>query len=91
VYGVADELTDMVQRGGDDVAGLIAREMPEQWVEDLVVAGDPDEVAVKLQALLDAGSDSVVLFPTDHARTEELVELTAREVLPQLRVPGGVA
>lgn len=85
VYGVGEELTDMVQRGGADAAALIAREMPEQWVEDLVIAGDPDECAAKIQALLDAGSDSVLLFPTDHEQTEAVAQLTAREVLPQLR------
>jgi len=87
VYGVGDELWDMVQRGGDDAAALIAREMPEAWVDDLVVAGDPDECAAKIQRLLDAGSDSVLLFPTDHEQAEAVAELTAREVLPQLRRP----
>jgi alkanesulfonate monooxygenase SsuD/methylene tetrahydromethanopterin reductase-like flavin-dependent oxidoreductase (luciferase family) len=85
VYGVGDELTDMVQRGGADAAALIAREMPDQWIEDLVIAGDPDECAAKVQALLDAGADSVVLSPSDHERSEEIAEATARDVLPQLR------
>jgi alkanesulfonate monooxygenase SsuD/methylene tetrahydromethanopterin reductase-like flavin-dependent oxidoreductase (luciferase family) len=70
VYGVNDELEDMIARGGLDV---VSRELPEAWVDDLVVAGDPDECAAKIQVLLDAGSDSVVLFPV------------AREVLPRLR------
>lgn len=91
VYGVADELWDMNERGGADAAALIAREMPDRWVEDLVVAGDPDECAAKIQALLDAGSDSVLLFPTDHERIGEVAELTAREVLPQLRAGVGAA
>ena len=85
VYGITDELTDMVTRGGGDAADLVAREMPDQWVEDLVIAGTPDECADKIQALLDAGSDSVALFPFPEDRAGEVLELTAREVLPRLR------
>jgi alkanesulfonate monooxygenase SsuD/methylene tetrahydromethanopterin reductase-like flavin-dependent oxidoreductase (luciferase family) len=58
--------------------------MPGAWLDDLAVAGDPAEVAGKIGALLDAGSDAVILwlFPLD--RGEEILELTAREVLPKL-------
>lgn len=85
VYGITDELTDIVTRGGADAPGLLAKEMPAQWLEDLVIAGDPDECAAKIQALLDAGSDSVALFPFPEDRAGEVLELTAREVLPKLR------
>jgi alkanesulfonate monooxygenase SsuD/methylene tetrahydromethanopterin reductase-like flavin-dependent oxidoreductase (luciferase family) len=81
VYGVQGELQELVARGGPE---LVARELPDAWLEDLAVAGDPDEVAAKVRALLDAGSDAVALwlFPLD--RGDELLELTAREVLPRL-------
>lgn len=81
VYGIQPQLEEMVGRGGAD---LVAREMPDQWLEDLAVAGDPDEAAAKIRSLLEAGSDSVGLwlFPLD--RGEEILELTAREVLPRL-------
>jgi len=84
-YGITEELTEMQARGGEDAAALIEREMPDRWMEDLVVAGDPDECAAKIQRLLDAGSDSVALFPVPPDRTVEIVETTARDVLPQLR------
>jgi alkanesulfonate monooxygenase SsuD/methylene tetrahydromethanopterin reductase-like flavin-dependent oxidoreductase (luciferase family) len=84
VYGVADELTDMHARGGDDPLALITRELPDQWVEDLTVAGDPDECAVKIQRLLDAGSDVVCLWPSPATGMREVLDLTAREVLPAL-------
>jgi 5,10-methylenetetrahydromethanopterin reductase len=58
--------------------------MPDQWVDDLAIAGDPDECAAKIQALLDAGSDSVALFPMPVDRTAEIVEMTARDVLPKV-------
>jgi alkanesulfonate monooxygenase SsuD/methylene tetrahydromethanopterin reductase-like flavin-dependent oxidoreductase (luciferase family) len=50
-----------------------------------VVAGDPDECAAKIQALIDAGSDSVALAPVAADRVNEVLELTAREVLPKVR------
>ncbi|MCW3002092.1 MAG: 5,10-methylenetetrahydromethanopterin reductase [Conexibacter sp.] len=84
VYGIGDELWDMYQRGGENAAELIAREMPDQWIEDLVIAGDPDEVAAKIQALIDAGSDSVALAPVAADRPAEIATLTAREVLPKV-------
>lgn len=80
VYGVAEELAKIAQGGPEQVL----REMPSEWLEDLVVAGDPDECAAKLRRLLDAGADSVVLFPMPVDRAAEVVELTAREVLPRL-------
>jgi 5,10-methylenetetrahydromethanopterin reductase len=88
VYGIADELWEMYERGGADAAALIAREMPDQWVEDLVIAGDPDECAAKIDALLQAGSDTVCLFPMPADRSAEQLRLTADEVLPRVRAAG---
>jgi alkanesulfonate monooxygenase SsuD/methylene tetrahydromethanopterin reductase-like flavin-dependent oxidoreductase (luciferase family) len=82
VYGVNDQLRDMLERGGAD---LIARELPDAWVDDLAIAGDPDEVATRIRALLDAGSDSVALFPVPFEQADEVIELAAAEVLPLLR------
>jgi alkanesulfonate monooxygenase SsuD/methylene tetrahydromethanopterin reductase-like flavin-dependent oxidoreductase (luciferase family) len=81
VYGIVDEVADMLARGG---ASTVAREMPDAWLDDLVVAGDPDEVAARLRALLDAGSDSIGLWPFPLDRGLEVLELTARDVLPRL-------
>lgn len=82
VYGNRDELVEMVARGG---AETVAREMPERWVEDLAVAGDPEECAEKIARLLGAGADSVVLFPLPTERASEIVRLAAAQVLPRLR------
>ena len=78
VYGIQQELQALV------AGGTLAQELPAAWLEDLAVAGSPDEAAAKIRALLDAGSESVCLwlFPLD--RSEEILELTAREVLPRL-------
>jgi 5,10-methylenetetrahydromethanopterin reductase len=78
VAGIRPQLQELV------AAGTVAQEMPAAWLDDLAVAGDPEEVALKIRALLDAGSDSVGLwlFPLD--RSEAVLELTAREVLPRI-------
>jgi alkanesulfonate monooxygenase SsuD/methylene tetrahydromethanopterin reductase-like flavin-dependent oxidoreductase (luciferase family) len=81
VYGASEEVAALAARGG---AELIARELPDRWLDDLAIAGDPDGCAAKVRALLAAGSDSVGLwlFPTD--RGDEIARLTAREVFPRL-------
>jgi 5,10-methylenetetrahydromethanopterin reductase len=80
-YGISDELEDMIRRG----AGHVAREMPARWLEDLVVAGDPEECAEKIRRLGRAGADSVVLLPTPVERALEVALFAGREVLSRLR------
>jgi len=81
VYGIGDELLELASGGAE----RIVREMPEQWLDDLVIAGDADECAAKIDALLDAGADSVSLFPSPPERAEEVLRQTADEVFPRLR------
>jgi alkanesulfonate monooxygenase SsuD/methylene tetrahydromethanopterin reductase-like flavin-dependent oxidoreductase (luciferase family) len=81
-YGISEELTAMLADGGG--ADAVERAMPDQWVEDLAVAGEPDECAEKVRRLLDAGSDSVVLFPMPADEPEAMVRAAAAEVLGRL-------
>jgi 5,10-methylenetetrahydromethanopterin reductase len=78
VYGIQPQLQELI------AAGSLADEMPPAWLDDLAVAGDPDEVAAKIRALLEAGSDSVGLWLFPLERGDEVLELTAREVLPRI-------
>ena len=78
VYGIQPQLQELL------AAGSLAADMPPEWLEDLSVAGDPEEVAAKIRALLEAGSDSVCLWLFPLERGDEVLELTAREVLPRL-------
>jgi 5,10-methylenetetrahydromethanopterin reductase len=80
VYGIA-ETTRTLAEGGP---AAVEAGIEEAWVEDLVVAGNPNECTERIQALLDAGADTVVLFPTPAERAEEMLELAAAEVLPRL-------
>jgi alkanesulfonate monooxygenase SsuD/methylene tetrahydromethanopterin reductase-like flavin-dependent oxidoreductase (luciferase family) len=79
--GVSDTLDEMLTRGGAD---LVAAEMPDDWVEDLTVAGTPGEVAAKIERLYDSGADSVALVPVDASRLEQVIATTTKDVLPRL-------
>jgi 5,10-methylenetetrahydromethanopterin reductase len=80
-YGISDELIDMVERGG---ARAVAEEMPDRWLDNLVIAGEPDECAHRIRDYLNAGADSVVLFAMPEERSEEIIELAAKEVLTRV-------
>jgi len=81
-YGDASaELTAMLAAGGPET---VAAEMPDAWIDDLAVAGDPEECAAKIGRYLDAGADTVVLSPMPPETAPEMLGLVAREVLPRL-------
>lgn len=80
-YGIDDELQAMLVAGGP---AEVARSMPDAWVDDLAVAGDPDECAKRIDRLFSAGSDHVALFPTPAEQAERTVDLLATQVLPVL-------
>jgi 5,10-methylenetetrahydromethanopterin reductase len=79
VYGVNGELKELIKKGGADA---VEKEMPDDWLDWLGVAGSPAEAASSIKALFDAGSTSVALsiVPTEELRTQ--LELIGREVLP---------
>lgn len=80
-YGINDQLVPMIEAGG---LQKVLANMPDVWVEDLAVAGDPDECARKIERLIDAGSDQVALFPTPAEHADHTIDLLARHVLPQV-------
>ncbi|MFQ5948112.1 MAG: LLM class flavin-dependent oxidoreductase [Acidimicrobiia bacterium] len=81
VYGISDELERLVQRGGYEA---VRQEIPDQWLEDLTIAGTPGECAAKIKAFYEAGADSVALFPMPPEDVDRIVRLTAHQVLPRL-------
>jgi alkanesulfonate monooxygenase SsuD/methylene tetrahydromethanopterin reductase-like flavin-dependent oxidoreductase (luciferase family) len=78
VYGIADELAAMVQRGGADA---VAEEMPDKWLEDLALVGTPQEVAEKVNRWVAAGIDAIAIF-LPHESERETLTLVADEVIP---------
>src|SRR5262249_60447895 len=80
-YGVREELAALLAGGIDHLAA----EMPDRWLRDLAVAGDPEECAAQIERLVEAGSDSVDLFPLPAARSQAIIETAATELLPRIR------
>ena len=80
-YGISDELDRMIAGGGLDA---VIEEMPDAWVDDLAIAGTPRQCAAAVQRLLDAGADTVGLFPMQSERTVEVAQLSADTVLARL-------
>lgn len=81
VYGISDELNALVAQGGYEA---VLSGMKDQWVDDLTIAGTPEECADKIRAFYDVGADSVALFPVAVDRVDEVLRLTADQVLPRL-------
>lgn len=79
-YGIEEELAELATGG---VERVIA-EMPDAWLEDLAIAGTAEQCVEKIQAFVDAGSDSVVLFPAPFERGRELVQFAGERVIPLL-------
>lgn len=77
-YGIGEELTHMVSRGGAEV---VAREMPEQWLEDLALVGTPREVADRVLRWVAAGIDAIAVF-NPHPSERDTLTLLAEEVIP---------
>ena len=82
VYGVSDELRTLIDAGGYDA---VREGMPDEWIEDLTIAGSPEEVAAKIEAFYEAGADCVALFPMPSEQVDGMIGLTVEEVLPRLR------
>jgi alkanesulfonate monooxygenase SsuD/methylene tetrahydromethanopterin reductase-like flavin-dependent oxidoreductase (luciferase family) len=78
LYGISDEVTAMVSRGGADA---VAREMPGQWLEDLALVGTPREVADKVLHWASAGLDAIAIF-LPHQSERDTLTLVAEEVIP---------
>ena len=62
--------------------------MPDQWIEDLTIAGSPEEVAAKIESFHDVSVDCVALFPMPSDQVDRMVQLTAEQVLPLLENRG---
>src|SRR5581483_8010538 len=64
--------------------GEIARELPDDLVDELAAAGTADQIVASLSALADAGADSTVFVPTGPDPDEQLHRL-ATEIAPAIR------
>ncbi|MCV7229198.1 LLM class flavin-dependent oxidoreductase [Mycolicibacterium komossense] len=76
--GGNEPLAEMLSRGGADV---VLAEMPDHWVDALSATGTPEQAAVSLQRLFDAGADKVVVVPLVESNGQESLDSIA-SVLP---------
>lgn len=59
----ADELQKLIDAGGPD---SLYKSMPDQWVKDLAISGSVESGRESIDALVEAGADSVIFVPIDH-------------------------
>ena len=85
VYGNSEQLLELIDRGGYQA---VRDGMPDQWIEDLTIAGSPEEVAAKIESFYEIGADCVALFPMPSDQVDRMVGQTAEQVLPLLRTRG---
>jgi len=79
--GISDALAPMLRRGGPD---LVAREIPDSWIDQLSVCGTPEDCARRIGEFYAAGADSVALFPVTAGQPQDMVRVTAQQVRPLL-------
>lgn len=58
--GILDELDALIAAGGEE---HLAREMPDEWVDQLVIVGTAEQCREAIIKRAEAGADSLVLVP----------------------------
>ncbi|TKV57718.1 LLM class flavin-dependent oxidoreductase [Nakamurella flava] len=81
VYGINDQLGEILALG--DLAA-ITDALPDEWVDTFTICGTPPECVDRIKEFLAAGATSVVLAPYPAAANDEILALTAEQVLPHL-------
>ena len=76
-----DALVAMIEAGG---AAAIEADMPDAWLDWLVVAGRPENCRAGIEALFDAGATRVVLCVVPSEELPTQLEVFGTEVLPGL-------
>jgi len=80
-YGISEQLTDMLSRGGGKV---VAEEMPDEWIDWFAVAGEPDECVERIRALYAAGATSVMLAPYPPGDTLAQIDFIGEAIISRL-------
>ena len=62
--GFADQARALLDRGGVE---LLAREMPDAWLDEITVSGTPEQCLAAIDRLGAAGATRVVLVPPSNA------------------------
>lgn len=81
VYDYTDHLLQLLETGGVE---YVQEHFPDSWLDELAVAGTPQQCADQIKRFEAAGVDTLVLLPQPTASAEQLLEKAALEVLPLL-------
>ncbi len=80
-----------IRRDGDQARNEVASflgsaygDRPGAMLDRIAPSGTPEEMAVRLQAYVDAGVRHFIISPATSADTLEVITLAAEEVLPRL-------
>jgi len=84
-YGYNEHLAYLIDKGGPQA---VAEGMPDEWIDELTLSGDPDEVGAGIERLLAAGATSVMISPVNATTAQAELDLVAGTVLPVLRPAG---
>jgi 5,10-methylenetetrahydromethanopterin reductase len=78
--GITSDIEALLKRGGIQ---LLQEEMPDEWIDQLAIVGNPDECLHAITRFAQAGSDSIVLVPRVDQAMQQM-DAFARDVLPHL-------
>jgi 5,10-methylenetetrahydromethanopterin reductase len=86
--GIVEQLTELAAGG----PAAVEANMPERWIDELAIAGTPDQCATQIRRLREAGADAIGLFPCPVDDVEAIVTTIGHRVLPLLhRTPAQIA
>jgi alkanesulfonate monooxygenase SsuD/methylene tetrahydromethanopterin reductase-like flavin-dependent oxidoreductase (luciferase family) len=83
--GLVDDVTRLREECGSP--DEFAARLPDEWIDQLTISGDPAQCAAKISRLHDAGARSLVLALPTHLPDHE-PDLLPREVIALLRQAG---
>ena len=78
--GITSEIEALLKRGG---VQLLQDKMPDEWIDQLAIVGNPDECLRAITRLAEAGANSITLFPPIDQTMQQL-DAFAQHVLPHL-------
>jgi 5,10-methylenetetrahydromethanopterin reductase len=81
VYGVNDQVEALIAKAD---GSKLAQNLPEDWLDWLVIAGEPADAVRMIKAHFDAGATSVALCIVPSDELPEQLKLIGREVLPHI-------
>jgi alkanesulfonate monooxygenase SsuD/methylene tetrahydromethanopterin reductase-like flavin-dependent oxidoreductase (luciferase family) len=67
--GILPKVREFLANGGPQ---RLEAEMPDEWVDQLAIVGTPEECALAIGRLVDAGANTVVLVPLPDKSLDEL-------------------